>query len=788
MRNRPVRTWVFSALLAGAGCLPAVTPTTRPLHAQEAPAARRADYERAFALRARWEHLTTNVADGLAWIPGTQRFHYRRTRPGGFEFMVFDATTLEKRHAFDHDRLAAALGRETGRTVEPHRLPFTAFRFADDERAIVVAIDGRNWECALATYECAARPPQRFTGRPTGFGVVRDLEAPFDSTPRVSPDGRWEAFAHHGRVTVRHAGSGEVRVLAADDNSGFHDHASIAWSPDSRRFALFHVEPGERRIVHFINAAPENQLQPTHFTRLYPKPGDRVDRERPVIFEVESGRRIDVATDLFPNPYRLLNLAWRRDGRSLTFEYNERGHQRYRVIDVDVATGSARAIIDEAAETFFNYPAATGELRGSGTYFRHDIDDGRQVIWMSERSGWRHLYLYDGSTGRVINPITSGEYVVRGVLHVDEAARRLWFIAGGTKPGQDPYFGHVYRVDFDGRNLVALTDANANHEVVFSPDMRHYLVSYSRVDMPTVLELRRTDTNAVIAEVERGDITALLADGWRPPEVFSAKGRDGVTDIWGIIVRPSGYDSSKRYPVIENIYAGPHGSFVPKGFTPFLPHSGGDGIIGMQALAELGFIVVQVDGMGTANRSKAFHDVMWRNLADGGFPDRILWHRAAAARYPYYDASRVGIYGASAGGQSAVAALLGHPDFYDAAVAYNGSHDNRIDKISWNELWMGWPVDEQYDTSSTAVDVHRMQGDLLLIVGALDTNVDPAATYRVVDSLIRAGKAHDLIVVPNDGHATGRTTGPVEYVTRAKYDFFVRTLQDSRPPRWNRGG
>jgi dipeptidyl aminopeptidase/acylaminoacyl peptidase len=746
----------------------------------------RADYERALGLRERWEHLTTNVADNVAWLPGTQRFVYRRSATGGHEFIVYDATTREKRPAFDHERLAQALAHATGSTFTAQRLPFTSFRFTDDETVVIVAIDGRSWSCTLGDHECTLRQPPRFGGRPTGFGVVRDLEAPFDSSARRSPDDRWEAMVRNHNVVVQRAGGGEPRVLTSDGvANGFFDHATITWSPDSRRIALYHVTPGERRIVHFINASPSHQLQPTHFTRLYPKPGDAVDRERPVIFEVESGRRVDVADDLFPNAYRLTNLAWRQDGSRLTFEYNERGHRRYRVIEVDAATGAARAVIDEEAETFFNYPAATGELRGSGTYWRHDIDDGREILWMSERDGRRHIYLYDGATGRVKKQVTRGAFVVRGVLHVDEQARQLWFIAGGMNAGQDPYFGHVYRIDFDGSNLVPLTTENAHHEVVFSPDMQHYLVSRSRVDLPTILELRRTADNALVEVVEQGDIAALEADGWRAPEVFPAKGRDGVTDIWGIIVRPSNFDPSRSYPVIENIYNGPHGSFVPKGFVPFLPHSGGDGIIGMQAQAELGFIVVMIDGMGTANRTKAFHDVMWQNLADGGFPDRIAWHRAVAERYPYYDISRVGIYGASAGGQAAMAAVLGHPDFYRAAVAYNGCHDNRMDKISWNELWMGWPVGEQYDRSSNVVNAHRLEGDVLLIVGMLDTNVDPTSTLQVVDALMKAGKSYDLIVVPDDGHATGRTTGPIEYVTRAQYDFFVRTLQGGQPPHWN---
>jgi dipeptidyl-peptidase 4 len=293
------------------------------------------------------------------------------------------------------------------------------------------------------------------------------------------------------------------------------------------------------------------------------------------------------------------------------------------------------------------------------------------------------------------------------------------------------------------------------------------------VDQPPVAQLRRTSDRTVLLELERGDMTAQLATGWRPPEVFVAKGRDGTTDIWGVIVRPTNFDPSRSYPVIEQIYAGPQGSFVPKSFSA-MPAP--------QALAELGFIVVQIDGMGTANRSKVFHDVAWQNLGDAGFPDRILWHRAVAERYPYYDIGRVGIYGGSAGGQNSLGALLFHPDFYQVAVSSVGCHDNRMDKIWWNEQWMGWPLAPHYEASSNVVHAHRLQGRLLLVVGAMDTNVDPASTMQVVDALIRADKYFDLLVIPNAGHGAGGSYG-----TRKRYDFFVQHLLGVTPPDWNRG-
>jgi dipeptidyl aminopeptidase/acylaminoacyl peptidase len=396
---------------------------------------------------------------------------------------------------------------------------------------------------------------------------------------------------------------------------------------------------------------------------------------------------------------------------------------------------------------------------------------------MSERDGWNHLYLVDGATGAVKNQITKGEWAVRGVEKVDEEARQIWFSAGGVTAGKDPYLLHVYRINFDGSGLTAITKADANHDVALSPDMTFYVDTYSRVDLPTVSELRRTQDGSLVAELERVDVAELVKAGWKPPEVFSAKGRDGATDIWGVIVRPSHFDPKKRYPVIENIYAGPHGSHVPKTFSAFLPH---------QAQAELGFIVVQIDGMGTSNRSKAFHDVAWQNLKDAGFPDRILWHKAVAVKYPSYDITRVGIYGGSAGGQNSLGALLFHSDFYKVAVSFVGCHDNRMDKIWWNEQWMGWPIGPQYSASSNVDNAWRLQGRVLLVAAELDQNVDPSSTMQVVNALIKANKVFDLLVIPGGGHSAGRTGDHAEYGARKQYDFFVSHLLGLTPPDWNR--
>lgn len=591
---------------------------------------------------------------------------------------------------------------------------------------------------------------------------------------RRAPGGQFEATIEDHNLVVRWVGAtsgdraGTVHFRTHDGTEGSrYTLNSVSWAPDGQRLMVYRVVAGYERLVHYVESSPQNQLQPRHFTRVYTKPGDRLAVSTPVLIDVESGVARDIPADLFPDPYTLSNPRWRDDGREVHFEYNERGHRVFRVLGVNPVTGAVRAIVNEETDSFFYYRPTSA----TGKYVRRDLDDGREILWMSERSGWSHLYLLDGETGRVKHTVTSGPWVVRDVLRVDEAARQVWFLASGMDRDQDPYFTHLFRVNLDGSGLVRVTHEDATHEASFSPEGDFIVVTRSRLDLPPITDLHDAQTGARIAELGRGDHSALLEAGWTPPEVFVAKGRDGVTDIWGILVRPSNFDPTRVYPVIESIYAGPHDNHVPKAFTVFPPR-------GMLAQAELGFVVVMIDGMGTSNRSKAFHDVAWMNLRDAGFPDRILWIQAAAERYAQLDLTRVGIYGGSAGGQNAMGALLFHGDFYHAAVADNGCHDNRMDKIWWNELWMG-KVGPHYAESSNVVHAHRLRGKLLLTVGELDSNVDPSSTYQVVDALHRAGKEFDFLMIPGGEHARG----PIH--ERKRFDFFVRHFLGVDPPDWN---
>ena len=537
----------------------------------------------------------------------------------------------------------------------------------------------------------------------------------------------------------------------------------VYWSRDSKRLVALRTQEGDKRVVTLVESSPRIQLQPRVSTYDYLKPGDKIPITKPHLFDVESRKPIEIADALFPNPWSLDEIRWSGDSSRFTFLYNQRGHQVLRVVAVDASTGEAKALVDEQSPTFIDYSNKT---------FLHFLDATDEILWMSERDGWNHLYLIDAQSGEVKRQVTKGEWVVRGVDRVDDDGRAVWIRAMGIIPGQDPYHVHYARVSLDGGDPVLLTAGDGNHQVRYSPDRSYLVDTYSRVDLAPVTELRRSADGSLACELERADDSALRSAGWAAPERFVAKDRDGSTDIHGVIFRPTNLDPSKRYPIIEQIYAGPQGAFVPKTFAS---------VHGTQSLAELGFVVVQIDGMGTNWRSRAFHDVACRNLADAGLPDRILWIQAAAAKYPYLDPGRVGVYGGSAGGQNALGAMLFHGDFYKAAVADCGCHDNRMDKIWWNEAWMGWPIGPHYAEQSNVTHAGKLSGPLLLTVGELDHNVDPASTMQVVAALIRAGKDFDLVVFPGADHGAGGSP----YGERRKRDFFVRHLLKIEPPARN---
>jgi dipeptidyl-peptidase-4 len=722
----------------------------------------KADYERADRLEGLTRGKVLRSRIEPHWFGDNDAFWYRNDlSEGRREFVLVDALAGKRELAFDHGQLAKALGEKLGKPLDAARLPLEAIEFVDGKAAIRFVAEAKYWKFTLASGELAKTekfdlPRRRRLDPPSPRRGSRN------SSPRSerSPDGKWSVVVRDSNLILTPQGGSEEFPLTTDGRADHYYEANVYWSPDSSRFVAWKTHPAEEHKVYLIESSPRDRVQPRLQTiDEYLKPGDRIKQSQPHLFDVATRKEISLNRDLFANPWSIDQLRWSADSRRFTFLYNQRGHQALRLIVVAADTGEVGTIINEESPTFIDY---------SSKQFVHYADKTDEIIWASERDGWNHLYLYDARTGDVKNQITRGSWLVRGVDRVDAETRHIWFRAGGIYPEQDPYYIHHCRINWDGGGLVILTAGNGTHEIEYSPDRRFILDSWSRVDQPPVTELRKAEDGSLICQLEAADWSALLVSGWKAPERFVAKGRDGETDIFGVIFRPTNFDARKKYPVIEQIYAGPQGAFVPKRFASFYR---------LQSLAELGFIVVQIDGMGTNWRSKAFHDVCWKNLGDAGLPDRIAWMRAAAKDRPEMDLSRVGIYGGSAGGQNALGAVLTHGDFYKAAAADCGCHDNRMDKIWWNEQWMGWPVGPHYGEQSNVTLASRLTGKLLLTVGELDRNVDPASTMQVVNALIKADKDFELIVIPGGGHGSGESP----YGQRRRRDFFVRHLLGVEP-------
>lgn len=590
----------------------------------------------------------------------------------------------------------------------------------------------------------------------------------------MSPDGKWELYIRDFNVWIRESSSNKEYQLSFDgaERAGY---GQLRWSPDSRTiFAMKQYEVDTRQIL-LAESRPTNQTQPNYRWIDYAKPGDALAQNIPVLFNVETKQQIPFNASSFNNQYSLYFSAWSPDSKYAIFHYNQRGHQVYQIVAINTVTGEHRALVDEQSNTFIYY----------NDILTRYLDGGNTLLFTSERDNWRHLYTVDIATGN-LKQITKGKWNVREILHLDEEQGIILCYANGLKAkeergnvapgtvsaagkkgkpqGEDPYNKHLIKVEIAMGKVTDLTPENGHHTVYFNGNYSYFVDNYSRPDMAPVAVLKESGSGKVVLPLQTAKLDRLLETGYTLPEVFVAKGRDGKTDIWGTIHRPSNFDLTKKYPVIEYIYAGPHDSFVDKNFV--IRNR-------FDRLKEMGFIVVYIDGMGTDNRSKEFQDVCWRNLKDAGFPDRILWMRAAASVYPEMDIDKVGIYGYSAGGQSAMGALLFYPEFYKVAVALCGCHDNRMDKIWWNEQWMGYPIGPWYGESSNVDNAHKLQGDLLLINGELDDNVDPASTLQVVSELVKHNKQFEQLYLPGHNHNLGS-----EYITRRIYEFFYRKCRN----------
>lgn len=718
------------------------------------------DYNRAYELREKYnsKHVFySNV--NPQWIDGTNLFWYVRNTPEGNEYVKVDAGKQKRTALFDQQKLSAALESSTGKNIDPMQLPIQRCHVTPGADTLRFVYEGKRWCFDIRRNRLTDEGQLPAPGRQRHWMEVDDEKG---GAPVTSPDGKYVAFIKNDNICVREVATGKETQLSQDGTPGNYYSSYIQWSPDSKLVAAFRIRPAQKRYVYYVESSPADQLQPKLHKQEYAKPGDELAFKVPCIYGVENGKRLIPSTDLFSHQYEIYALQWNSDSKGITFEYNERGHKVYRVLEVSAEDGSVRPLIEEKEEKYVNYPRI----------FRHFLADGKRIIWSSERDNYNHLYMYDRATARPTHQITKGEWYVREVQYVDEENQQIYFSANGMNKDEDPYLIHYYRIGFDGKGLTALTPEEGMHKAWYSSDYKYLVDVYSKVDQAPVAVVRSAADGKIVMPLEKADIAQLTANGWKAPEVFTAKGRDGKTDMWGIIYRPSNFDPAKKYPVIEYIYSGPGDQYVPKTFSSYNWW--------MTSLAELGFIVVQIDGMTTSFRSKEFEEVCYKNLKDAGLPDHIAWIKAAAQKYPYMDIDRVGIFGCSAGGQESTTAVLLHPEFYKAAYSACGCHDNRMDKIWWNELWMGYPVDDSYKECSNVENAHLLQRPLMLVVGEMDDNVDPASTMQVVNALIKANKDFELVVIPGAHHTMGEDFGE-----HKRYDFFVRNLMGVNPPAWS---
>ena len=606
----------------------------------------------------------------------------------------------------------------------------------------------------------------------------------------VSPDGSRAVFIRDFNLWVRDVRTGAEKQLTTDgekdfgyatNNAGWTKSNSpvVAWSPDSTSVATFQHDGrkvGEMYLVSTTVGHPKLEAWK------YPLPGDEhIFTIHRVVIDTVTGAMTRLQMPADPHRSTLCDhvicggewsdVQWSQSdaegGDMLAFVSTSRDHKHEALRVAQVATGEVRTVLEESVKTFFE--------SGNGKVNWRFLPASKEVIWYSQRDNWGQLYLYDADTGKLKHQITTGEGNVTQLLRVDEANRQLYFLGVGKEKGRDPYFVHFYRIGFDGKGLQLLTPEDAHHSVSLSPSGQYFVDTYSTPDVPPVSVLRDM-AGRTIMTVETADITKLTATGWKAPIPFTVKARDGVTDLHGLMFRPSNFDPSKKYPIINNIYPGPQtGSVGTRSFAA----SRGDA----DALAELGFIVVKIDGMGTPWRSKTFHEAYYGDMGDNTLPDQVAGMRELAKRYPWIDIERAGIYGHSGGGYATAAAMFSYPDFFKVGVSQAGNHDNRNYEDDWAEKWQGLLTKNpdgttNYDNQANQLKAAKLKGRLLLAHGTMDANVPFYNTLVVVDALIAANKDFDLILLPNRGHGFGNEP----YMVRRRWDYFVKHLLGAEPP------
>ena len=720
------------------------------------------------------EQFTSGTIVNPKWVD-QNHFWYRNQVFGGHEFILIDINSKTRSPAFDHLKVAASLSRANDTTYKSNKLPFDSFEFVEKNKIRFYTKKTERWEVDFNNYE---------------------LIGP-DSTQKVtnevySPDRSKVAFSRNENLWVRNLISDEEKQISKDGEEHFgygvvaegccreitnrrNDYdppATLSWSPDGKKIATHRYDERKVEDFHLIEAATGRAI--LHSWK-YPLPGDEnIPTWQLHVFDVKSREQSMANVDPIPGSYTRSDTLWKdvhwtKDGKKVFFTSRSRDYQKRELFSFDVKKNKTKSIIIETNSTYVEL----NQMRFSPNW--RIINNGKEVLWFSERDGWGHLYLYNGS-GKLKKQITKGNWLVLEVLFVDENSNQVYFTGVGRESDRDPYFIHLYSASLKNGKIKLLSPENAHHIIKMSPNNNYFIDTYSTRGTAPVTVLRDL-SGKVIMNVQEGDIKPLITEGWNPPIRFKAKGRDGKFDVYGYITLPPNLTKGKKYPVIDYIYPGPQiGPIRTHGFTSS-PSSQG------HALAELGFIVFVIDALGTPYRSKEFHDGYYANMGDNGLPDHISALRQLSKEYPI-DLDRVGIYGHSGGGFSSTDAILRHPEFFKVAVSGAGNHDNRGYYFEWGEKYQGLLNEindstDTYDSQANQNLAANLKGKLLLTYGSLDDNVHPNLTLLVADELIKNNKDFDMLVLPNRNHGYARE----EYVARRTWDYFVMHLMGSTPPK-----
>jgi dipeptidyl aminopeptidase/acylaminoacyl peptidase len=721
-----------------------------------------------------------------AQILDGSRFWYKAVDDNGITYTLIDPAKGTRGPAFDHEKLAAAMNAVSGGhvRVDARHLSLSKLAFSDNDQILMFTSAGSEYRCNLGASpaSCAVIAAEEHD-RP-GTDHQEDLPP-----LTLSPDKKLGAFIRNWNLWVRNLDSGKETQLTTDgvqdygyatDNAGWKssDAAILLWSPDSRKIATFQQDQRKTGMMYLV---PTTNTHPELKAWKYPLVGDKdVTMIERVLIDVPTHKvirlkmpsdqhRSTLCDDVACDGTTWSDVEWSPDGTHLAFVSTSRDHKQEWLREADAATGEVREVMSESAPKFLE--------SGNGKINWHYLPKSNEILWFSERDDWGNLYLYDLKTGQLKNQITHGPGNVTQVLYIDEAKRAIYFVGVGKEKDRDPYYQHFYRVNFDGSALKLLTPENADHDIHMASDGRFFVDTYSTPVQPQVTVVRDTEGKAVM-DVARQDISKLKDAGWQPLTPIMVKGRDGNTDLYGFMFKPTHFDPSKKYPIINNVYPGPQtGSCGNRQFRA--AHNDN------QALAELGFIVVCIDGMGTPWRSKTFHEAYYGNLGDNTIPDQVAGMKDLARQYSFIDLDRVGMYGHSGGGNATAAAMFHYPDFFRVGIAESGNHDERDYEDDWAEKWAGLEVKNpdgtsNYDSQANQNYAKNLKGHLLLMHGTMDNNVPPDNTLLVVDALIKANKDFDLLMIPNVPHAYGPASN---YVARRRWDYFVRYLGGGEPPR-----